>query len=145
MSGGEIGSNLRPLEVGAEYMLNPDPAYIDPFYGSLNKLCEPFLQLIKEKKVLAPTFPPLEKFKEVETEIFYLAGKYDHVSDYRIGIELGKYFKNYELFIADDNHTMTIYKDCYPLLRNAFFKYGIGSEELQEVRNSISCKEWKKD
>jgi len=98
MSGWDIGCNLRPLEVGAEYML-----------------------------------------------IFYLAGKHDHVSDYRIGIELGKYFKNYELFVADDNHTMTIYKDCYPLLRNAFFKYGIGSEELQEVRNSMNCKEWKKD
>jgi pimeloyl-ACP methyl ester carboxylesterase len=143
MNGMNIGSMLRPVEVSAEYMLDPDPEFIDPFYVSLKKLNEPYLRLIKEKKVEAPTFPPLEKFNEVETEIFYLAGKQDHVSDYRIGIELGKYFKNYDLFIADDNHKMTIHKECYPLLRNTFFKYGIGSKELQEVRNSLNCKEWK--
>jgi len=98
MNAWEIGGYLRPVEVAAEYMLIPDPEYIDPFYGSLKKLSEPYLRLIKEKKVTAPSFPPLEKFKEVTTEVFYLAGKHDHVSDYRIGIELGKYLKNYELY-----------------------------------------------
>ena len=145
MNGWDIGHSLRPLEVGVEYMLDPDPEFIDPFYVSLKKISEPYLRLIKEKKVKAPTFPPLEKFKDVKTEIFYLAGKHDHVSDYRIGIKLGEYFMNYTLFIADDNHSMTIYKECYPLLRNTFFKYGIGSKELQDVRNSINCKEWKQE
>lgn len=145
MKGWDIGSRLRPVEVSAEYMLDHYPEYIDPFYVCLKKSCEPYLRLIEEKKVKAPAFDTLEKFKDVESDIFYLAGKHDHVSDYRIGIELGKYFKNYELFIADDNHNMTIYKECYPLLRNAFFKYGIGSEELQQVRNSMNCKEWKKE
>lgn len=145
MNAWEIGGYLRPVEVGAEYMLDPDPEFIDPFYGSLKKLSEPYLRLIKEKKITAPTFPPLEKFKYVETEIFYLAGRHDHVSDYRIGIELGKYFKNYELFIADDNHTMTIHEECYPSLRNTYFKYGIGSKELDAVRHSLNCKEWKQE
>jgi len=145
MNGWDIGRHLRPVEVSAEYLLEPDPEYIDPFYGSLKILCEPYLQLIREKKVDFPTFPPLAKLKDVETEIFYLAGRNDHVSHYRIGFELGKYLKNYELFIADDNHTMTIYQGCYPLLRNTFFNYGIGSKELQEVRNSLNCKEWKQD
>ena len=101
------------------------------------------MRMLREGKVEIPTFPPLETFKKVETEVFYLAGRYDHVSDYRIGIELGKYFRNYELFIADDNHTMSIYKECYPLLRNTFFKYGIGSGELQNVRDNLVCNEWK--
>jgi len=145
MKAWEIGGYLRPVEVSAEYMLNPDPEFIDPFYGSLKKLCEPYLRLIEKKKVKAPTFPPLKKFEEIETEVFYLAGRHDHVSDYRIGIELGKFFKHYELFIVDDNHSMTIYKECYPLLRNAFFTHGIGSKELLGVRNSLKCKEWKLD
>ncbi|UCE08074.1 MAG: hypothetical protein JSW07_08615 [bacterium] len=138
----DIGMYFAPLEVSAEYMLDPDPDYIDPFYGCLKKLAEPYIKLIQEEKVTIPTFPPLETFKKVETEVFYLAGRNDHVSDFRIGIELGKYFKNYELFIADDNHTMSINEECYPLLRNTFFKYGIGSHELQKVKTSQLCKEW---
>lgn len=145
MSLRDIGMIFCPMEVSPEYMVNPDPEFIDPFYECLKKLSEPYIKLIKEKKVAIPTFPPLETFRDVKTEVFYLAGRHDHVSDYRIGIELGKYFKNYELFIADDNHTMSIHKKCYPVLRNTFFKYGIGSKKLQEVRNSLNCKEWKQE
>jgi pimeloyl-ACP methyl ester carboxylesterase len=143
MSPRDLGIFFAPVEVSADYMIDPDPEFIDPFYGCLKKLSEPYLKLIKAGKVAPPTFPPLEKFGEVETEIFYLAGRHDHVSDYRIGIELGKYFKNYEFFIADDNHTMTMHQECYPLLRNTFFTYGIGSKELQAARRSLKCKEWK--
>jgi len=139
----DIGMYFCPLEVSADFMLNPDPEYIDPFYEIMKRFSEPYLKLIREGKVKSPTFPPLETFKKVETEVFYLAGRYDHVSDYHIGIELGKYFKNYELFIADDNHTMSIHKECYPLLRNTFFKYGTGSKELQNVRDNLVCNEWK--
>ncbi|NQT24092.1 hypothetical protein HQ585_01925 [candidate division KSB1 bacterium] len=145
MSLRDIGMYFCPLEVSAEYMLDPDPEYIDPFYECLKKLGEPYLKLIREERVSIPIFPPLETFREVETEVFYLAGRNDHVSDYRIGIELGKYFKNYELFIAEDNHTMTIHKECYPSLRIAFLKYGIGSNELQNVRDSMVCNEWKQE
>jgi hypothetical protein len=139
----DIGMYFCPLEVSGDFMLNPDPEYIDPFYEIMKRFSEPYLKLIREGKVKSPTFPPLETFKNVETEVFYLAGRYDHVSDYRIGVKLGKYFRNYELFIADDNHTMSIHKKCYPLLRNTFFKYGIGSKELQNVRNNLVCDEWK--
>ena len=138
----EIGGSLRVVEVGAEYMLDGEPIYIDPFYGSLKKLAEPYLKLIIENKVDAPTFPPLEKFNDVDSEVFYLAGRHDHASNYQIGVELGKYFKYYDLFIANDNHTMSIHKECYPALRNAFLKYGIGSKELRTVRQSENCKEW---
>jgi hypothetical protein len=99
------------------------------------------IQLVRRKKV-PPLQPPLEQFRGVETEVFYQAGHYDYMSPYQIGIELGKYFKHYELFIAEDDHMMMKYKDCYPKLRNAFFKYGIGSKELQEARSSAFCREW---
>ena len=117
--------------------------YIDPIYYCYRDLSAPVFRLIEEKKILPPTYPSPDTFKEIETEVFYLAGRNDHMSPYQIGIELGKYIKNYELFIADDNHMMMKHKDCYPLLRNAFFKYGLGSDELQEIKKCSKCREWK--
>jgi len=101
------------------------------------------IQLVRQKKVPPVQPPPLEQFREIDTEIFYQAGYNDHMTPYQVGVELGKYFKHYELFIAQDDHMMMKYKDCYPKLRNAFFKYGIGSKELQEARTSANCEEWK--
>ena len=93
----------------------------------------------------SPIFPSLNKFKEIKTEVFYLAGKNDHMSPFQIGIELGKYIPNYELFISDDNHLFNKHKDCYPLLRNAFFKYGNSSKQLEEARESLLCNEWESE
>jgi hypothetical protein len=81
----------------------------------------------------------------VETEVFYLAGRHDHVSDYRIGVELARYFPNYQLFIADDNHTMSIHAECYPQLRNAFLDCGLDSPELEQALQSDDCLEWGED
>ena len=145
MGAWEIGGALRPVEISAEYMLDPAPEFIDPFYGCLKKLCEPYLDLIATGKVEKPAFPPLEKFESINTEVFYLAGRHDHVSDYRIGIELGKVIPHYTLFIADDNHTMSMHADCCPLLRNTFFLYGPDSDELRAAKSSVSCKEWRSE
>lgn len=143
MSAWDIGGILVPVEFIMEYASGPEPNYVDPLYTCLKKASEPYIRLIEEKKVDAPVPVPLEKLKEVETEVFWLTGKDDHVSPYQIGIEFRKYFKNYDLFIADDNHNLTIHKECYPPLRKAFFKYGLGSKELQEAKNCSACKEWK--
>ena len=124
-------------------MLGDPPDYIDPIYSCLGDLSAPVIQLVRQKKVPPPQPPPLEQFREINTEVFYQAGFYDHMSPYQIGIELGKYFKRYDLFIAEDDHMMMKYKDCYPKMRNAFFKYGLGSKELAEVRASMDCREWK--
>ena len=143
MNGWQIGLRLRQVEFGSENLFAPKYEYIDPLSTCLLKLSEPFLKLIKEQKVDLPVDISLDALMEVETEVFYLAGKNDHVVPYQIGIELGNYFKIYELFIADDNHNMTIYDECYPLLRSAFFQYGIHSKELEKARNSLKCNEWK--
>ena len=138
-----LGLYLRPLECDGTYLLGPAPDYVDPIYTCLRELSYPFIRLIEENIVEAPKYPSLKKFRKIETEVFHLVAKNDHITPYQIGIELGNYLKNYEFFIAEDNHTLINHKDCYPLLRNAFFKYGIGSRELQEARSSIKCKEWK--
>jgi pimeloyl-ACP methyl ester carboxylesterase len=137
------GIYLRAIECDGVYLLGPEPDYIDPVYYCFRDLSSSVFRLIEEKRVSPPTYPSLDKFQEIETEVFYLAGKNDHMSPYQIGIELGKYLKHYELFIADDNHMMMNHKECLPLLRNAFFKFGIGSEQLLNARNSSQCEEWK--
>jgi pimeloyl-ACP methyl ester carboxylesterase len=136
------GMYMSAIQCDGYYLLGNPPDYIDPVYTCLRDLSSPVIQLIEQKKVAPPQPPPLEKFSDISTEVFFQAGFYDHITPYQVGVELGKYFKNYELFIAEDNHMMMKYKNCYPLLRNTFFKYGIGSKELQEVRTSIDCKEW---
>lgn len=140
----ELGAGwwLRALECDGCYILGPAPGYIDPLYYCLRELSSQYIKLVEEKRVPPPVYPSLDKYKEIESEVFCLMGKDDHVSPYQIGIELGNYIKNYELFITDDNHLLNKHKDCYPLLRNAFFKYGLGSQELQGVKKCPDCKEW---
>ncbi len=134
---------MSPIQCDGEYMLGDPPDYIDPVYTCLGDLCAPIIQLVREKKVPPPEPPVLEEFGRLATEVFYQAGYTDHITPYEVGLELGKYFRHYELFIADDNHMMMKHEACYPPMRNAFFKHGIGSTELQEARASANCGEWK--
>lgn len=138
-----FGMGMSPLQCDGYYILGNPPDYIDPTYECLRDMCAPLVELVGDKKVPPPEPPPLSKFRGISTEVFFQAGLYDHMTPYQVGIELGKYFKHYELFIAEDNHMMMKYEKCYPRLRNAFFKYGVGSKELQEARASANCKEWK--
>lgn len=137
------GIVMSPLQCDGYYMLGDPPDYIDPIYSCLGDLSAPVIQLVRQKKVPPPQPPPLEEFNKINTEVFYQGGYFDYMTPYQVGVELGKYFRHYELFIADDDHMMMKHESCYPKLRNAFFKYGIGSKELQEVRSSVNCKEWK--
>ena len=88
-------------------------------------------------------YPSLEKFKPIKNRSFF-TWLVKMIMSHLIKLvwNLEKYIKNYDLFIADDNHNLNLYKECYPLLRNAFFKYGIGSKELHEAKKSLKCKEW---
>ena len=137
------GMFMSAIQCDGYYLLGSPPDYIDPVYTCLRDLSAPIIELIDQKKVLPPEPAPLEKFRDLETEVFFQAGLHDHITPYQVGVELDKYFKHYELFIAEDNHMMMRYKDCYPKMRNVFFKYGIGSKELKDARASANCGEWK--
>jgi len=71
-----------------------------------------------------------------------MVGRWDHVTPYQSGIGLGKSFPNYEVFIADDNHMLKKVSECRIEVRNAFFEFGLGSEELEKARGSEECREW---
>ncbi len=136
------GMLLRPLECDGPYLLGPEPEYVDPIYTSYRYISAPVFKLIEEQGFPAPSYPPLESYRHVEAEVFYLAGRSDHMSPWSIAVELANWFPNYAYFIADDTHTMSEHPDCYPLLRNAFFLHGLGSAELAEAGQSALCKEW---
>jgi len=139
------GSLLRPLECDGPYILGPEPDYVDPVYPSFRYISEPFISLIEEGGLPEPDYPPLESYKSVETEVFYLAGRRDHMSPWPIAVELDKWFPNYSYFIADDTHTMSEHPECYPILRNSFFLFGTDSAEFAESRRSPHCLEWDPD
>jgi pimeloyl-ACP methyl ester carboxylesterase len=136
------GSLLRIIECDAPYLLGPKPEHADPVYATMRHLSAPFIGLIEEKGFPAPDYPALESFKSVEAEVFYLAGRNDHMSPWPIAVELAEWFPKYSYFVADDTHTMSEHAECYPLLRNAFFLHGLGSAELEEAERSELCREW---
>jgi pimeloyl-ACP methyl ester carboxylesterase len=137
-----VGSRLRPLECDGPYLLGPEPDYADPVYVTMRFISAPFLPLIEEQEVPGPEYPPLESYRNVAAEVFYLAGKDDHMSPWSISVELGNWFPNYRYFIADDTHTMSEHPECYQLLRNAFLMHGLGSAELDGATRSPQCVEW---
>jgi pimeloyl-ACP methyl ester carboxylesterase len=136
------GRYLRPLECDWDYLMGPEADYVDPLYTYLRHLSAPLIATVEKNSFPPPTYPTMEELSKVESEVFYLAAVRDAVSPYQIGIELGAHIPNFELFIADDNHTLVEHPDCYPPLRNAFFEHGIGSDELKEARQAPECKEW---
>jgi hypothetical protein len=136
------GSLLRALECDGPYLLGPEPNYVDPVYHSFRYFSEPYIYLIEEEGLPEPEYPPLESYRSVETEVFYLAGVDDHMSPWPIAVELANWFPNYSFFIADDTHTMSEHPECYRSLRNSFFLHGAESAEFAESRRSPQCQEW---
>lgn len=76
----------------------------------------------------------------LKTNVFVLAGRWDHTADYRSQIALAFTYPNHILFIADDNHTFSeLKKDSqYQQLIKDFFK----SDSLSSVKSIISNKYW---
>jgi pimeloyl-ACP methyl ester carboxylesterase len=139
------GMFIRPLECDGPYLLGPEPDYVDPIYVTMRYLSAPAVSLIEEAGLPLPEYPSLESFRSVEAEVFYLAGKDDHMSPWSIAVELATWFPKYRYFISDDTHTMSEHPECYPLLRNAFLLHGLGSAELDEAARSAQCVEWTPD
>ncbi len=140
-----VGSLLRILECDGPYLLGPQPDYVDPIYVTMRYLSAPYISLIAEERVPPLEYPSLESFRNVETQVFNLAGKNDHMSPWSIAVELANWFPNYRYFISDDTHTMSEHPECYPPLRNAFLLHGLDSAELEEAMRSPRCVEWRPD
>jgi pimeloyl-ACP methyl ester carboxylesterase len=137
-----VGWLARAIECDGPYLLGPKPEYVDPVYSTMRHISAPYLKLIEEQGFPPPKYPTLESFRAVEAEVYYLAGRKDHMSPWPIALELARWFPRYSYFIADDTHNMSERPECYPLLYNAFFLHGLGSAELAQAEQSDVCKRW---
>lgn len=80
-----------------------------------------------------------------QTEVFIVAGRWDHTADYRSSIALAANYPHHQLFIANDNHTFTNLNksgDTNRILR-AFFESGLSSPKLKLALNTAEPLRWR--
>jgi len=123
----------------AEGVLYPD-------YEVQVDLSEPMLELYDEGKIPPLTFD-FKGLPAVEGEVFILAGRWDHVVDYRTSIALAGHYPNSYLFLADDDHMFKGFEESKllaPVLQTFFLK-GMGSEEFDQAILRAEPHRWKED
>lgn len=84
-----------------------------------------------------------QRFRAYRGEVLFLAGRYDHVADYRSAIYLSALLEHSRLFIADDDHTFKSMKaaDDYSRFIQDFFQFSNGQEWI----NRYSSYRWREE
>jgi len=83
---GKVDELAGWMQFDGYYLLGDPPDYIDPVYTCMRDLTAPVVQLVEQKKVPPPEPPKLEQFSDINTEVFYQAGYYDHITPYQVGV-----------------------------------------------------------
>jgi hypothetical protein len=97
-------------------------------------IAKPLLDLTDAGEITPADFP-FKNLHQLETEVFVLSGRWDHVVDYRSSIALASYYPNGYLFLADDSHVFQVFEESgllAPMLQN-FLKSGLGSKEFESA------------
>lgn len=107
-------------------------------------LALPLIMLNREDKIPVPTMN-FNSLKNLSTDIFILAGRWDAAADYRTQIELSKKYKHSTLFIANDDHMFKNLKAAGLIkeIRSTFFYYGANSIETQKSLKKFAPYKWK--
>jgi hypothetical protein len=84
------------------FKVNPDTLMpnTENLYFSALPLIETF-----RKNQIKPQVMNFSGLHELETEVFILAGRWDHTADYRSQIALASVYPDHYLFLANDNYT----------------------------------------
>ena len=117
-----------------------------PDYEVQVNLSEPLLKLYDDGKIPLMTFD-FQALHSLDSEVFILSGRWDHVVDYRTSIALAGYYPNGNLFLANDDHMFKGFEDSNllaPLLQS-FFKEGTGSKAYQEAVLRAEAHRWIED
>lgn len=119
-----------------ENILMPD---IENLYFS----SQPLTTLYQEQKI-QPRIMDFKPLHSLKTNVFVLAGKWDHTVDYRTQIALAFCYPNHTLFIADDNHTFTNLKSSgqYQKLILLFFKSDTTQQIQAHIETAFSEYRW---
>lgn len=107
-------------------------------------LAHPLVSLFEAGKIPMPTFD-FDKLHRLDTEVFLLAGRFDHTADYRSVIALAAHYPHQTLFMAADNHAFGDLDKAGVTVRlqRTFFAQGGGSKALHEVMRDAGSLWWR--
>jgi alpha/beta superfamily hydrolase len=127
-------------------MLEKVDLFGDIIYPGLEMMYDmalPLIRLSRENKIPVPTMD-FSSLKNLSTDIFILAGRWDEAADYRTQIELAKKYKHSTIFIADDDHLFKNLKEAGLLkeIVSTFFYYGSNSLETKKTLKKLDPYKW---
>ena len=109
-----------------------------------HNIAHPLVELQEKKRIALPDFE-MPRLHDLDTEVFVLAGRWDHTVDYRSSIALAASYPHHHLFIADDDHMFQKLKDngnFYRLMQD-FLGSGLGSPELNATLDAVDLHRWR--
>jgi pimeloyl-ACP methyl ester carboxylesterase len=115
-----------------------------PDYEVQINISGPLIDLHRANKITLNDFP-FKNLHKLDTEVFLLAGRWDHVVDYRSTISLASRYPNHHLFLADDDHMFKNFEESgllVPLLIN-FFEFGLTDSKFQNALEKASSHRWR--
>jgi hypothetical protein len=134
-----IYESVQPI-VG-RLSLFPDVIY--PNIENEALVADPLLRIHAAGGIPAPEFD-LARLRDLDTEMFILAGQRDHTVDYRSQIALAQTYSNATLFIADDDHMFARLgaAGLHDSLARTFLRYGPRSREMRRVLEDAAPLRW---
>jgi len=139
-----------PIRVRIYEIVTPMLGKVDLFdyiiYPGLEMMYDvalPLIRLSREDKIPVPSMD-FSSLKNLSTDIFILAGRWDEAADYRTQIELAKKYKHSTLFIANDDHMFKNLKEAGLLkeIISTFFYYGSNSLETKKTLKKLDPYKW---
>jgi hypothetical protein len=127
-------------------MLGKVVLFGDIIYPGLEMMYDMALPLIKlnqENKIPAHSMD-FSFLKNLPTDIFLLAARWDEAADYRTQIELAKKYNHSTLFIANDDHIFKNLRKAGLIkeIISTFFYYGSNSLETQKSLENLDPYKW---
>jgi pimeloyl-ACP methyl ester carboxylesterase len=106
----------------------------------------PLLALVKAAKIDAPTFESSANHR-LGTEVFILAGRFDHTVDYRSAIATAASYPRHHLFIAADDHMFAklAADGTYAKLVRTFLAGGFDSDSYRTALRGAEGFRWREN
>jgi len=121
-----------------------DSEVISPDLELQRDVARPLIELHAQGLVPGPVFET-QRLHELKTEVFVLAGRWDHTVDYRSSVALAASYPQGHLFLADDDHMFKALKEgghFYRLLRT-FLGSGPTSPAFTAALEAAAEQRWR--
>jgi pimeloyl-ACP methyl ester carboxylesterase len=127
---------------GALPKLGGDELY--PDIENQYNFARPLVELCRSGAIPEPRFDSASLHR-LDTEVFLIAGRYDHTVDYRAAIALASMIPRHQLFLAADDHLLGKLKGegHYAALTHAFLLHGLASPELNAALAAAEPARWR--